>query len=278
MFKIERASSAQNRRGFTLIELLVVIAIIAILAAILFPAFAKARESARRASCSSNLKQIGIGIMQYTQEYDEKLPRTRIPNVARGAEYNWVQVTQPYIKSFDLFRCPSNSNGGSWMGWGDSVENPFPVRQSPVSYGMNYEIGDDQWNKANSGDPNGTGHGMSLATIQEPSRKILVGERVGGDRSEPGLMWSDWVTGGTDGGNAWRDNGFAGHLGTSNYLFVDGHVKSMHPDATVANGYSMWGRFDGGTCTLPNPESINCNDVPAGAVSAMDLLDKKYNQ
>lgn len=71
-----------DKRGFTLIELLVVIAIIAILAAILFPAFAKARESARRISCVNNLKQIGMGILQYRQEYDEKSPKSTIGNVS----------------------------------------------------------------------------------------------------------------------------------------------------------------------------------------------------
>ena len=70
-----RAGDTRKKFGFTLIELLVVFAIIAILAAILFPVFARARENARRASCQSNLKQIGLGIMQYTQDYDEKMPR-----------------------------------------------------------------------------------------------------------------------------------------------------------------------------------------------------------
>ena len=94
----------RNRRaGFTLIELLVVIAVIAILAAILFPAFARARENARCASCQSNLKQIGLGLMQYIQDYDESMPFE-----------NWNTVTQPYLKSTQIFDCPSgarNNNG-----------------------------------------------------------------------------------------------------------------------------------------------------------------------
>jgi prepilin-type N-terminal cleavage/methylation domain-containing protein/prepilin-type processing-associated H-X9-DG protein len=99
-----------KQRGFTLIELLVVIAIIAILASILFPVFARARENARRSACQSNLKQIGLGIMQYTQDYDEKMPAV-VPDVVNFGAPNAapsIQTTvQPYIKSMQLFRCPS---------------------------------------------------------------------------------------------------------------------------------------------------------------------------
>src|SRR5687767_3253830 len=101
------------KQGFTLIELLVVIAIIAILAAILFPAFARARENARRASCQSNLKQIGLGVMQYTQDYDERLPFVETYPCA-GCTTTfvqnyviWAEVTLPYIKSSQVFICPS---------------------------------------------------------------------------------------------------------------------------------------------------------------------------
>ena len=99
------------RKGFTLIELLVVIAIIAILAAILFPVFAKAREKARQASCLSNVKQLGLGIMSYAQDYDEKLPPRYYrldPAVAGGP--NWCDhLVQPYIKNTQVIMCPSTS-------------------------------------------------------------------------------------------------------------------------------------------------------------------------
>lgn len=90
-----------KKRGFTLIELLVVIAIIAILAAILFPVFAKAREKARTSSCQSNLKQIGLAFAMYKNDYDE----TSIPALCGG--FGWVQLAQPYVKNSQIFVCPS---------------------------------------------------------------------------------------------------------------------------------------------------------------------------
>src|SRR5687767_5398880 len=99
-------------KGFTLIELLVVIAIIAILAAILFPVFAKARENARRASCQSGMKQIGLGFMQYIQDNDETFPLRDVnaaPTV--NGPYGWADAIQPYIKSTALYQC--SSDGGT---------------------------------------------------------------------------------------------------------------------------------------------------------------------
>ncbi len=108
----------RKTRGFTLIELLVVIAIIALLAAILFPVFARARENARRTTCTSNLKQIGLAVMQYTQDYDETYPLRdyRVPTGVAGPDGQilfdtwvfWTQTLHPYTKSHHVYYCPSS--------------------------------------------------------------------------------------------------------------------------------------------------------------------------
>lgn len=101
----------RNKKGFTLIELLVVIAIIAILAAILFPVFAKAREKARQTSCLSNVKQLMTGVMMYTQDYDEVLPWAP-QHWNDGQTWNtWPFQIEPYCKSWDLMACPSTKKG-----------------------------------------------------------------------------------------------------------------------------------------------------------------------
>lgn len=113
-----------RRSAFTLIELLVVIAIIAILAAILFPVFARARENARRSSCLNNTKQIGLGLMQYAQDYDERLPFSQsydgTPNSGR-----WPKKVMPYLKSTQIFTCPSYTEfpvpaADAWNGSGST--------------------------------------------------------------------------------------------------------------------------------------------------------------
>ena len=105
------------KKAFTLIELLVVIAIIAILAAILFPVFARARENARRASCQSNLKQIGLGALQYSQDYDEQTVPLRWSyggTLRNGShEVPFQVLMQPYVKSTQLFKCPSNTSNAN---------------------------------------------------------------------------------------------------------------------------------------------------------------------
>src|SRR5205809_2677588 len=102
-----------TKRGFTLIELLVVIAIITILAAILFPVFAQAREKARQSTCLSNQKQLGTAMSMYIQDYDERFPnwRTVVPKSADNpnAKITWVENMQPYCKNKKIWICPSDS-------------------------------------------------------------------------------------------------------------------------------------------------------------------------
>src|SRR5689334_25106138 len=99
--------ATKRSKGFTLIELLVVIAIIALLAAILFPVFARARENARRTACLSNLKQLGLAFIQYSQDYDESFPMGNISG-SSGLHlgYGWASRVYPYVKNQQIFVCP----------------------------------------------------------------------------------------------------------------------------------------------------------------------------
>jgi len=148
--------SKNVRRGFTLIELLVVIAIIAILASILFPVFARARENARRTSCMSNLKQINLGLLQYTQDYDEKYPLYVFgPN---GDLTGWAETLQPYLKSKQIFQCPSDS-GSSNSSYRPSEDVGF------TDYAYNIWVG---------GYDGGRGHAMGLANFTKPSLSVVL--------------------------------------------------------------------------------------------------------
>ena len=249
------------KTAFTLIELLVVIAIIAILAAILFPVFARARENARRASCQSNLRQIGLGVLQYTQDYDEKYPSREYsgatPAAANQAN-SWRRQIYPYLKSAQIFACPSNTYATSRTPV-DSTAASMAVLPAgspvfPVSYVINGS------GRAIGGtpvaDPNtGVFSSSTQASTAQPSEIILVSEYAWTDNY---LNWGD--------GNATNPNDvglyFHGHLGTSNFLFCDGHVKALKPTATAVPT-NMW--------------NIEANVNNGGTVAASDgrvLIDR----
>jgi prepilin-type N-terminal cleavage/methylation domain-containing protein len=177
---MQNSKTVGKRTAFTLIELLVVIAIIAILAAILFPVFARARENARRASCQSNLKQIGLGIMQYTQDYDEKMPFYY--HYYDSTTYaRWQDDIQPYVKSYQLLVCPSQAPVGSSSGGRTALfKTIYPNAPVPLeaSYGSNSVSGGTPPTGFTSSQPwvaNGaTGTlTVSLAAIEEPATTIF---------------------------------------------------------------------------------------------------------
>lgn len=212
-----------KRSGFTLIELLVVIAIIAILAAILFPVFARARENARRTSCMSNQKQIGLGVLQYRQDYDECFPL-----VFWTAATSWVPsnayiptATFPYTKSAQLWRCPSQPDTIGQI-FSPDTSRPKPVAGDPrTTYTFNFYITARNVN-ATTTPP--TAQSVSEASVPEQSTVVMMAEMnflnnmIMGDSFAH--VWNDTPPPGS------IRQGFP-HLEGANYLFIDGHVKFL---------------------------------------------------
>jgi len=251
-FKEFRMKKYSARKGFTLIELLVVIAIIAILAAILFPVFARARENARRASCQSNLKQIGLGIAQYTQDYDEKYPQIYAGNVCDGGcdarkPGGWSQLIQPYVKSVQLFACPSNPGNTSFSrNAGTYAGIAYPA--IPQSYGPNRLQPE------------------SMSVVQSPATRVHVSEVTNNG--------GEWDLDPPD--NALASRHRSNHLGTANYLYFDGHVKSSIPTRT-GSPVNQWGRGPGAACNAFNDANrINCDIEDAQLTANLQTVANNY--
>jgi len=217
-----------RRAGFTLIELLVVIAIIAILAAILFPVFAKAREKARQTMCASNNKQIATALLMYCQDYDD----TSVLNIEWGAAngFDYWGGLQNYVKNVQCFRCPSNPESVQMM----------QTQQTLTDYLLNGIFS----------------HGSSLAVVQTPASQVMWAERIYTVDDDDHHCFYVVAPGSNplnpDDNNVTNLNGALAHVeqqrhnGGSNYAFADGHVKWMQfqnmllPSGTIAAPPNMF--------------------------------------
>ena len=277
--KHSRSRIQPIRSAFTLIELLVVIAIIAILAAILFPVFAQAREKARMTSCLSNQKQLGLGFVQYAQDYDESFPIGYNWSGTMPGPQTWPQEISSYVKSTGVFTCPDDSIAGT-------IDPNFGLAMSYAVNGMIWE----NWGSATPGNlvgPSGNiggawssdsrnVGGLNLSQISRPADSILLNERWSQDcKKQWGVGSEDWASkwdhnNVTDGNDMALPDGTqtvsasfnAGQYGSvsihttgfSNFAFCDGHVKAMKPGQTHPLGWNdscsnLWDarRTDGNT-------------------------------
>jgi len=216
-----------------LIELLVVIAIIAILAAILFPAFARARENARKTSCLSNLKQIGLGVMQYTQDYDEQLPgATDGDTTGKNQLGGWMYYTgfgrpaafvpsngslYPYVKSSQIFVCPSDSLGQT-AGNSYAINACVTALDRTATPGFKFKPG------------------LAMAAFQDTTQWMLLSEE-GGSTAGQDTTDDGYIS--IVAGNTLAQRHFEG----SNILFMDGHAKYF------PNSRAYAGHFESGGMT-----------------------------
>jgi prepilin-type N-terminal cleavage/methylation domain-containing protein/prepilin-type processing-associated H-X9-DG protein len=251
-----------KRQAFTLIELLVVIAIIAILAAILFPVFAQAREKARAIACLSNLKQIGLGVVQYNQDYDEKMPNG---TSGYGTCAGWAYQVYPYVKSVGAFKCPDDSGvgtNGSSLGinanfggkpgadptiMGSADGRTLAEFKSPTKTVMLFETSNGKYYDLSRGngvdDANGI-HADNMYNGMSPSGLGYGGpyDPNGGNGADPASATSTnlkyatgWLRYSSQSANFQSKDGR--HQMGANYLMADTHAKFLKPNS-VAAGYN----------------------------------------
>ena len=218
---VRKKASLARAKAFTLVELLIVIAIIAILAAILFPVFARARENARRSSCQSNLKQMGLGILQYTQDYDEKMPMGITVNFLPGQTVN--DLLQPYIKSEQIFICPGDCEpyAMDWSGLGTGYAKK-------ASYGFN-----DQVIKATARNPALAANlPIAVASINQAAKTTAMYDASNIKTGNSPTTGAAYVV-----GNVYSARR---HLNGGNALYCDGHVKWTNTKPELAPNQDYW--------------------------------------
>jgi type II secretory pathway pseudopilin PulG len=219
----------------------VVIAIIAILAAILFPVFGRARENARRSSCQSNLKQIGLGMLQYSQDYDEKLVAHNYGNTGYNAsdpapateKYKWMDAIYPFVKSEQVFSCPSHAFSATvnpYVYYKRLGTDGLPATSSAYygSYGINhaaYNVATNVTSPAGNEVSGGQKY-PTLSSAASPSTTVWVTEISDNYRME----WDKGAKTISTSSPRKLDNVIERHLDTICTLFMDGHVKSIKLD------------------------------------------------
>jgi prepilin-type N-terminal cleavage/methylation domain-containing protein len=240
-------SMPSRTKGFTLIELLVVMAIISLLAAMLFPVFARARENARRASCMSNVKQLALGLMMYSQDYDEKFPFVRYP---QNGTKTWDDQIFPYIKSDQVFMCPSayykNTRAYAmnvWIaGWTNYPFSGITASETPVNLTL-------------AGIPNAAN---TVLLIEDSARENSAGTyNLRGQVTESvnpgGVAWttrSSAPWGAYTGLNRRADGVQIYGPGTGVHIndtfvtaYADGHVKVVKAIRPPADGSFLWSPY-----------------------------------
>jgi len=200
-----------RKAGFTLIELLVVIAIIAILAAILFPVFARAREKARQTSCLSNIKQISLGYMMYASDYDSWFPGFLTGHTSPNNRVSWHDVISPYLKNTQVYYCVSS---GFYLA--PNRYSTSTTSTNPDGYGTDY-------------------YGFKSSMIPNPAEKLLIGDCAGDNSthtsfgSKSCMVYSEYIAGDSNTFNTCRGHIWPCHNDMANMGFCDGHAKAIQP-------------------------------------------------